>query len=466
MQYYRRLLLICGASLLQILTIGQPVSVDIAFDSGPSRALLGEMRSGERFQSLAIQRDGKILIGGSFSGGSLARLNTDGSVDRSFNIGDGFEVTGTWFYGNSSGLVSKIVVLDDGKILVGGHFNEVNGSKRVNLVRLNPDGSLDRSFFSIGSNNSISDLSVGPTGTIAVGGNFTHYGEKESRGIELLRTDGNQVVGFNAGTGADGEVNAVLMQPDGKVVLGGSFKKIDNRDRSAVARFSSEGIVDYTFRSEITDGSIRDLEFDQFGGIIVGGRLKTSDQEFLLVRLTQGGRIDKCFTPLTGEGRVESIGVQSDGKIVATGSFLVNGDIQTLIRLFPDGSIDSSFRVEPDRNDSTALAVDRDSDSDALVMAGYFKTIDNLPVEGLTRLITGESTNLPTLELKNRVCRDGDVVRLTLWGKPGTEYGVQRSSDLTTWEDWSTGNLAISMIFLTDSFDRSGPQQFYRLKPN
>ncbi len=334
----------------------------------------------------------------------------------------------------------------------------------MNLVRLNPDGSLDRSFFSIGSNNSISDLSVGPTGTIAVGGTFTHYGQNQSRGIELLRTDGNQVVGFNAGTGADGEVDAVLMQPDGKVVLGGSFKKIDNRERTAIARFSSEGIVDYTFRSEITDGLVRDLEFDQSGGIIVGGWLKTSDQEFLLVRLTPNGRIDPCFVPLAGEGHVQSIGVQGDGKIVATGSFLVNGDIQTLIRLFPDGSIDSSFRVQPDRNDSTALAVNRDSN--ALVMAGFFKTVDNLPGSILTRLITRESTNLPTLELKNRVCRDGDLIRLTLWGKPGSEYGVQRSIDLATWEDWSTGNLAISMIFLTDSFDRSGPQQFYRLKPN
>src|SRR5262249_1432543 len=93
--------------------------------------------------SLAVQSDGKILIGGSFTnlGGqacaNLARLNPDGTMDPSFNAGvPEFSLS----------YVRSIVVQADGRILVGGHFFSVDGQPRTNLARLNVDGTLDTAF--------------------------------------------------------------------------------------------------------------------------------------------------------------------------------------------------------------------------------------------------------------------------------------------------------------------------------
>ncbi len=93
-------------------------------------------------RTIALQTDGKILIGGLLnavngqSRNGLARLNSNGSLDMSFNP----------VFGNPSSFESaairRILVQPDGKIMVGGFFSGVNGTARQNLVRLNADGTL------------------------------------------------------------------------------------------------------------------------------------------------------------------------------------------------------------------------------------------------------------------------------------------------------------------------------------
>ena len=84
---------------------------------------------------------GKVLIAGAFAringiGRSrLARLNIDGSVDQSFDIGSGFD-----------GTINDIAVQSDGKIIVGGIFQNYNGSVRQRIARINTNGSLDQTF--------------------------------------------------------------------------------------------------------------------------------------------------------------------------------------------------------------------------------------------------------------------------------------------------------------------------------
>jgi uncharacterized delta-60 repeat protein len=121
--------------------------------------------------AIAVQSDGKILVGGQFStynGASidrLARINPDGTLDSTFTAG---------VAGNMPA-ITTIVIQGDGKILLGGRFATCNGSNRNNLARLNPDGSFDASFLTDGggTNDIVRSIVVQSDGNLLVGGDFT-----------------------------------------------------------------------------------------------------------------------------------------------------------------------------------------------------------------------------------------------------------------------------------------------------
>lgn len=98
---------------------------------------------------IAVQSDGKIIVVGAFTkyknvnANRIIRLNQDGTVDTTFNYGSGFSITGEDVYGIE---VKVLKLQSDGKILVGGTFDNYNGTTKYSLVRLNIDGSLDSTF--------------------------------------------------------------------------------------------------------------------------------------------------------------------------------------------------------------------------------------------------------------------------------------------------------------------------------
>ena len=128
--------------------------------------------------ALAVQADGKILVGGFFTfiGGQtrnfVARLNPDGSLHTSFDP-------------NANGVVFALVVQADGKILVGGAFSSIGGQTRNNIARFNPDGSLDTSF-NPNANSNVYALAVQADGKILVGGFFTFIGGQTRNRIARL----------------------------------------------------------------------------------------------------------------------------------------------------------------------------------------------------------------------------------------------------------------------------------------
>ena len=129
------------------------------------------------------QPDGKILIGGFFTPfigiqrNGIARLNDDGSLDATFNSG-----AGVGFFG-----VFTIALQTDGKVLIGGSFTDYNGITRQRLARLNADGALDATFdTALGANNAVQSLVVQPDGKILVAGNFTTYKNVARQGIARL----------------------------------------------------------------------------------------------------------------------------------------------------------------------------------------------------------------------------------------------------------------------------------------
>ena len=232
--------------------------------------------------ALAVQADGKVLVGGCFLafGGagtgtvpkrSLARLNADGSVDTSFDPG-------------ASGCVDGIAVQPDGRIVVVGGFSTLGGggtgnTPRFGIGRLNADGSLDLTF-NPGADQRVLGVALQTDGRIVVVGMFERLGGGtattfRSRIGRLLNT-GEVDPTFDPG--ANSRVNAVLIQPDGRIVVGGSFTRlggggfpsVGDPDRRRVGRLLANGSVDLSFNPGAEDG-VNALALQSDGGLLIGG---------------------------------------------------------------------------------------------------------------------------------------------------------------------------------------------------
>ena len=171
--------------------------------------------------ALAVQSDGKVLVGGdftsfnNFSFDHLVRLNLDGSVDQTF-----FADTGA----GGVGSVHAIVIQPNGQILIGGVFTNVNGVSMNHVARLNADGSLDTAFNAgLGANNTVETIALDSQGNILLGGEFTRASGVTRNGITRLNPDGTVDPTINFGAGANGYVLSILIQANNEINVGGSF---------------------------------------------------------------------------------------------------------------------------------------------------------------------------------------------------------------------------------------------------
>jgi uncharacterized delta-60 repeat protein len=178
---------------------------------------------------------GKVLAGGSFLHyqgliqNHLVRLNQDGSVDQTFNLGVG-----------PNDVVHALAIQLDGRVLVGGNFTNFNGTAINRIARLNADGSLDTNFVAdlgTGLNDVVSAIAIQPDNRIIVGGQFTSDNGVSRNSITRLLPSGAVDTTINFGTGADGAVDAILIQPaDGMIILGGAFTHYDNQPYDHIVR--------------------------------------------------------------------------------------------------------------------------------------------------------------------------------------------------------------------------------------
>ncbi|WP_144035926.1 delta-60 repeat domain-containing protein [Spirosoma fluviale] len=194
-------------------------------------------------QSMVVQGNGKILIGGTFTtyNGTgrnyIARLNADGTLDTGFDPGTG-----------PSSTVTSVAVQGDGKILIGGTFTTYNGTGRNYIARLNADGSLDTGFNpGTGANSNVYSMAVQGDGKILIGGTFTTYNGTGRNYIARLNADGSLDTGFNPGTGPSSNVASVAVQGDGKILIGGEFSTYNGTSRNRIARLNADGSLDTGF---------------------------------------------------------------------------------------------------------------------------------------------------------------------------------------------------------------------------
>ncbi len=177
-------------------------------------------------RSIAVQADGKVLLGGSFnfidetSRNNLARINVNGTVDAGFNP-------------FPNGVVHSIAVQPDGKVLLGGEFTQVEGFLRNKVARLNGNGTLDNSF-APNPNESVQTIVMQADGKVLIGGDFNTVAGASRIGVARLHADGTLDNGFNPD--ANSSVHSIALQGDGGVILGGFFNIVGGNARGALAR--------------------------------------------------------------------------------------------------------------------------------------------------------------------------------------------------------------------------------------
>ena len=355
-------------------------SLDTSFNPGTNNTV----------NVLTAQADGKILVGGFFTtlggGGTgtttrthIGRLNPAGSLDTSFDPGANDNVT-------------ALVMQADGKILVGGQFTTLGGggtgtTTRNNIGRLNSNGTLDTSF-DPGANSYVSSLAVQADGTILVGGNFTALGGGGTgifarNRIGQLNPNGTQT-SFNPG--ASDVVRALAVQADGKILAGGFFhgaNSIGGQTRNRIARLYPSGTLD-TSLNPGANGAIDALAVQADGKVLVGGNFTTvggggsgTTTRNSIGRLGLDGTLDTSFNP-GANGSVYALAVQADGRILASGEFTTLGGGGTgtttrnyIGRLNSNGSLDSFFNPGTN-NYVVTLAVQADG---KILVGGNFTTL-------------------------------------------------------------------------------------------
>ena len=330
-------------------------------------------------EALAIQPgDNKILVGGWFSQlrgqprNYIARLNASGALDLGFNPG-------------ADDYVYALAVQSDGKILVAGDFTELGGQPRSKIGRLNADGSLDTTF-NPGADDRVYALAIQSDDKVLVGGDFTELGGQPRSKIGRLNADGSLDMTFNPG--ADGRIYTLAIQSDGKILVGGNFTELGGQSRSNIGRLNADGSLDTTFNPS-AGGSydeVNALAIQADGKIVVGGLFAElgGQPRSNIGRLNADGTLDLDFDPGTSMW-VRSLVVQpDDSKILVGGMFgTLGGETRKYIgRLHPDGSLDADFN--PGANDWVlALALQADGE---IVVGGLFTELDGQPIYCIGRL--------------------------------------------------------------------------------
>lgn len=292
--------------------------------------------------SLAIQPDGKALLGGSFSyfnstnRGHIARMNFDGGLDLSFDPGAG-----------ANGIVYALALQTNGQVLIGGAFTSVAGTTQRYLARLNANGSLDESF-APSVDNELRAIVVQPDGQILISGRFRNVAGQSRSRVARLNGNGSLDTTFQIGTGASDHVRALALQTDGKIILAGQFASINGVARLSIARLNADGSLDTTFAPTDCNGEARAVALQADGRVIIGGDFTAigGTNRNHIARLNADGSLDTGFNPPVGANdTVRVLTVQADGRILVGGRFTYY-DTQNrfhLARINPDGWVDLSF---------------------------------------------------------------------------------------------------------------------------
>lgn len=223
-------------------------ALDSAFDRRPADAAVW---------ALALQADGKFLVAGADPSARLRRYEGNGWADSAFSP-------------TANDEIRCVAVQADGRILVGGRFTTLNGQPRRYVGRLLTNGALDDAF-NLNADGEVRTLVVQPDGRILAGGDFSSIGGQSQARLARIEPDGAVESGFNVGPGANGRVETLALQADGRIIVGGAFSQFDGQIREGIARLLSDGSLDSSFDPAGTLATVHALALQPNGKLLVGG---------------------------------------------------------------------------------------------------------------------------------------------------------------------------------------------------
>jgi uncharacterized delta-60 repeat protein len=448
-------------SLFSSSLCAQPGSLDMTFNPGSGAG--GPI---PQIRCMAVQTNGQIIIGGYFTKyngvnrSHIARLNTDGSLDTSFDPG----------VGPDDGVLA-LALQPDAKILIGGHFAFLNDIPWKQPARLRSDGSVDLSFgtSSGGAYSSAYGIALQADGKVIVGGSFTVSGTNLNQ-IVRLNTNGTLDVTFlNPSTGIYSYIStpkAVGLQSNGQIVVGGDFTSINGTPRNYLARLNTGGDVDTSFNALIQDGNVQNLFVTPQDKIVIGGSFTSINgySRNQIARLNADGSVDTTFNPGLGvNGSVSAVAVQTDGKVIVAGQFGQFDGINCpgLARLNTNGTFDVTFNAGTGAAYSYSThgvaCVASQPDGKTLI-GGSFSSFNGTNINGIARLNSDASS--ATLNLLNAQVYFGTYLQGTVSNTYRIEY-TSKFNAPSLWTPLFNLTLQTNPQFILDP-NPAGGQRFYR----
>lgn len=290
----KKYLFLFTSLLFTFVSISQLGQVDLSFNTfdNPSYGDLSGIDN--KVYTSAIQSDGKIILGGEFSSyngisyNNIVRINPNGNIDSSFQIGYGF-----------NSLVSKIKIQGDGKILVSGFFTSYNGNTVNRVVRLHTDGSID-STFNVGVSNGgmVRAIDIDSNGDIYFGGDFTGFNGNSVNNIAKVNINGDFDNSFQVAADLY-FLKGLLIQSNGKLIVYGDFEDYNSSGINSIVRLNQDGSLDNGFNIGLdVNQSVSTVFENSNSDLYIGGAFdsiagNTNIQS--LARFDSNGLLDPTF---------------------------------------------------------------------------------------------------------------------------------------------------------------------------
>ena len=303
----------------------------------------------------------------------------------SVNITDavGCHISGT-------SIVSQILP----NIYVGGLFGTYSGTATPGIVSLNQTGGMNSSFnvTSNGFNSNVFDMLVQPDNRIVAGGSFTSYQGVIQKFITRLNIDASIDPAFNTGISFNNTISALALQTDGKILAGGLFSTFRGASANHIARMNADGSADAAFSGGF-DGAVNDIQIQSNGKILIGGAFSTynfggATPARCIIRLNADGTPDSSFNYGSGfNNNVNSISIDNSGNVLVGGIFTTyNGSsVNGLARLLSNGQLDLSFTGGTQFSPASVSALAVDSNNN-IYAGGSFTAYNGTLVSRIVRL--------------------------------------------------------------------------------
>lgn len=281
-----------------------------------------------------------------------------------------------------------------GRIIFVGEFTTYSGLPFNRIVRINGDATIDNTFnIGTGFSATVTEVVLQPDGKILIGGSFSSYNGTPANKIIRLNSDGTVDETFDSGTGFDEVVWTISVQSDGKILVGGFFSQYNGIPYNRLIRLNSDGSVDNSFTIGTGfNNTIFDIQQQSDGKKLIFGGFTLFDgvAHNSLVRLNNDGSIDNTFNTGVNFNGATNSGLIDDGKILVLGDFFeYSGQThRNIVRLNQDGSIDNSFNSNSgfSRTSGLSFTLSVSNYLGKYYITGDFNTYDGNSSNGLIRL--------------------------------------------------------------------------------